>query len=300
MTNQRNNSLAAPGSSLVRTALRLRKPLAWLAAVCLIGAIVAAFLFPPVYRAEAVVLPVSPEGDEGLLAGLASQFGALGSIAGIDLTGDSLAQEAIATLRSRSFTEDFIVERGLLQRIYEDDWDEDEEAWTVDADDVPTLWEAGTDFDEDIRSVIENRRNGLVTVRIEWTDPEEAADWANDLIRRVNARMRQQAVQDAEKSLDYLRRELDKTSVIEIREAIFRLIENQTRKIMIANVREDYAFKFIDPAKPPDEDDFVWPQRFLIVVGGALLAVLLGLAMVLLVDAGATLSQPDERGGRDP
>jgi hypothetical protein len=187
------------------------------------------------------------------------------------------------------FTEEFIVERNLLPRLYEDDWDAGAGEWTVDEDDVPTLWEAGTDFDEDVRTIVENRRNGLVTVRIEWTDPDEAADWANDLVHRVNGRMRKQAVDDAQKSLDYLHRELDRTSTIEIREAIFRLIENQTRKIMIANVREDYAFKSIDPAKPPDEDDFIWPQRLLIVVGGGLLAALLGLAWVLFVDAGAGL-----------
>jgi len=282
-------------ASLLEIAVRLRMYLVALGVVCVVGALVVAVVLPPVYRAEVIVLPVSPEAAGSLVSGLASQLGVLGSLAGLDAAGNSMKEEALATLQSRAFTEEFIVERNLLPRLYYKDWNAQKLAWNLDDKEIPSLWEAKRLFDEEVRSVTENRRSGLVTVAIEWIDPQEAADWANDLVRRANSRMRHEAVQEAQKSLVYLNRELEQTSVLEVREAVFRLIESQTHRIMIANVREDYAFKVIDPAKAPDVDGYIRPRRALIVAGGALLAVFLGLAIVLVVTTFTDLSNQASR-----
>lgn len=263
----------------------VRELQAWLIAiviVCTAVAIAVAFLMRPVYRAEAVLLPVTQEGDLNMLASMATQLGALGSLAGIDVGGDGLKESAIATMRSRSFSAAFIEDKQLVTLIFEDVWDAEAGKWTVDPDDVPTLWEAQKVFDEDIRSITENRRTGLVTVAVEWRDPQEAATWVNELVTRANKRIRDQVIQESEKSLAYLNKELEKTQAVELRQAIFKLAENQTRKIMIANVRDDYAFQVIDPAAPPDEDDYVRPQRVVLILAGLLAGLALALAVVLV------------------
>jgi len=283
-----NSKVTAAGETLrkrgelLALALELR---AWLIAIvvaCTGAATAVAFLMRPVYRAETVILPVTQEGDMGLLASMASQLGALGSIAGIELGGDSLKESAIATIRSRTFTTEFIAEKGLLVRIFEDDWEPDSGRWDLSADDVPTLWEAQKVFDEDIRDVGENRRTGLVTLAIEWRDPQEAADWANELVARVNQRIREDVIKESERSLAFLNKELETTQTVELREAIFKLAENQTRRIMIANTREDYAFKVIDRATPPDEDDYVRPQRVVLIFAGLLAGLALALTLLLV------------------
>jgi LPS O-antigen subunit length determinant protein (WzzB/FepE family) len=53
-------------------------------------------------------------------------------------------------------------------------------------------------------------------------------------------------------------------------------------KAMLASVRQDYAFRTLDPALPPDVDAYVKPMRALIVALGLLLGGVLGTGFVLL------------------
>jgi LPS O-antigen subunit length determinant protein (WzzB/FepE family) len=64
-------------------------------------------------------------------------------------------------------------------------------------------------------------------------------------------------------------------------QAIFyQLIEEQTKTLMLAEVKEEFAFKTIDPAVVPEEK--AGPKRALQCILAALLGVMLGVAMVLV------------------
>jgi uncharacterized protein involved in exopolysaccharide biosynthesis len=129
-----------------------------------------------------------------------------------------------------------------------------------------------------VRRVTEDRRTGIVTLTILWSDPEVAAQWATYLVERANEDLRQRAILEAEESIAYLNKELVKTSVVEIRQAIYKLLEIKINSIMLANVQKEYAFRVIDPAAAPDEKDIAWPLRPLFSVAGLVLGGLIGLA----------------------
>nr|WP_258539259.1 Wzz/FepE/Etk N-terminal domain-containing protein [Dissulfurirhabdus thermomarina] len=263
---------------------RRRRLLAGVTLLAAAAALLAALLLPPVYRAEVLLAPVTDQDQDARLSSLASRFGGLAAMAGVDIGGtESSKAEAVATLTSRSFTEAFIKEEKLLPVLFADEWDTEKRRWkAADPEDRPTLWDAWRRFDEDVRFVEEDRKTGLVTLAVEWTDPELAARWANELVRRVNARLRERAVAEARRSIDYLERELRKTDVVELQQAIYRLIEGQIKTIMLANVREEYAFRVIDPAAPPREKER--PRRALIVVGGTLGGGLLALFLAFFLE----------------
>ena len=61
--------------------------------------------------------------DINILASMASQFGALGNLAGLDMGGGMEKERAMAMLRSRALSEKFIKENQLLPRIFADHWD---------------------------------------------------------------------------------------------------------------------------------------------------------------------------------
>jgi uncharacterized protein involved in exopolysaccharide biosynthesis len=63
------------------------------------------------------------------------------------------------------------------------------------------------------------------------------------------------------------------------------MIENQVRTAMMANTREDFAFKVVDPAVTPDLRAKVRPRRALIALGGVLLGTFAGVAVVALQDS---------------
>ncbi len=257
----------------------------WLIIACAIiglGAGAAlALITTPIYKVDVVFVAVEEESDGSPLTALASQLGSFATVAGLEgAAGGRTKDEAVATLQSRAFTELFIQEEGLMPVLFHEDWDESAGDWKVaDIADIPSAWDAYELFDTEVRAISEDLITGLLTLTIEWSDRELAADWANGLITRLNQHMRERAIRDARKSLDYLNNELAKTSVVELEQAIYRLIETQINKIMLANVRDEYVFKVIDPAVVPDADEFIWPNRPLLLVGGLLFGIFVSLAI---------------------
>lgn len=227
---------------------------------------------------------VSNLDDESLgLGSFAGQIGGLASIAGLDLSPAGGNREAaIAILRSRAFTESFIENNDLIPILFDERWDSSIAAWIIEeGEDPPSIRDAYRFFNNNVRFVEEDLRTGLVHLVIEWTDRELAAKWANDLVRSVNEAIREDAVSLARSNLEYLDQELANTTVLELRNAIFRLMEVQIQHAMMANVRESFAFRIIDPAVVPDPEEYVRPNRILIIGIAVLFSPIIGILVAL-------------------
>lgn len=243
-------------------------------------ALIVAFLLTPIYRAEVLLAPATSENSAGL-GMLAGQFGNLAALAGISVDNGDKTQEAIATLKSRMLTEAFIKENNLMPILFEDDWDADKKAWKEKKpEDAPTFWQAYEIFNKSIRTISADKKTGLVTLAIEWKDPVLAAAWANDLVNRVNRQRQKEAIQEAETSIGYLQKQLAKTSSIEVEQAIYRLVEAQTKNIMVAQAREEFAFKVIDPAVVPEKK--IRPRRALITAAGLFFGFFAAVALAFI------------------
>lgn len=254
----------------------------------LIGSVALALLLPPVYRAETLLVPNKDQSTA--LTGMMGQLGGLADLAGISIPGDNNRATYIATLRSRELTEQFIREANLLPILFPNQWDAAHDAWKdTDPEDQPTTWEAVRLFDRKIRFVDEDRRTGLVTLAIEWRDPKQAADWTNELVRRCNAALRSRALADGRKTLDFVSKELERTSQLEVRQLLFRLIEAETKKIALAVTRDDYAFQVVDHATAPSRRER--PNRLLIVAVGVTLGLVTSLGILFIRSSGATATR---------
>jgi uncharacterized protein involved in exopolysaccharide biosynthesis len=254
-----------------------------LVAIITLGASAYAFLATPIYRASAVLSPTSGEHGSGVFAAMLGQLEPLAALAGSSAAPrDSGTEEALAVLSSRDFLQRFINENNLLPKLFPRKWDADRQRWRVSAERQPTLAEGTKDFTKKILAVSRDRKSGLVSVTIDWRDRMEAANWANELVARVNEEMRARAIAAATACRTYLEKELQSTQQVETREAINRLIEAQIKQRMIAAVTPEYAFRVVGRALPPDPDDFAHPRRFLVIVGG-LVAGLIAAMLVALV-----------------
>jgi uncharacterized protein involved in exopolysaccharide biosynthesis len=266
----------------LRVLVEQKKLIGIITAVSTLLALLAAFLITPIYRAEVLLAPVTQEKTSSLSA-LAGQFGDLAALAGVNLGDDNKSKtaESIAALKSRALSVAFINQESLKSVLFPRKWDAEKKKWK-DPDDVPTDWEAFEVFDRNIRTVQVDRRTGLVTFAIEWKDPTLATKWANGLVRAVNSSLRNRAISDAEKNIGFLEKQLASTSSVEIQQAIYRLIETQAKKKMIANTQEEYAFSVIDPAVIPEKR--ARPKRKLIVVMGITIGLLFGVTLVFARD----------------
>lgn len=260
-----------------------------------LGGFIAAMLMAPVYRAEVLLAPVNADsGGAGISLG--GQLGGLASLAGINIGGGSRSRdEAVALLKSRVLIAEFVDANSLLPVLFSDQWDSDTKRWIdEDPDGAPTRWDAINLFTNDILSVSENPRNGLVTLAVEWGDPVVAAAWAKGLVDKVNMERRARAIRDAESSLRFLNEYLQKTNVVSVQQAVNSLIEAQTKQMMLASVQEDYAFRTIDPVFPPDRDDPVSPNKLWLTVIGALFGGLVGIIWAVLRDPSTTSRRQPE------
>ncbi len=236
-----------------------------------------ALLTTPVFRVEVLLAPAAKEGFGNPLI---SQFGDLASLAGVSLDGAGAMSKAIATLKSRSLTDAFIREEGLMQVLFSTKWDAKNKKWKTNDKEIPTTWDAFELFDKEIRSVIEDKKTGLLTLTIEWKDPVLAAQWANQLVIRANAQLQRDAINEGKKSITFLKSELAQTSALEVQQAMYRLIEAETKNIAVAHAREEYAFKVIDPAVASKKP--IKPKRALLIGAGLVLGLMAGVVAAFL------------------
>lgn len=245
-----------------------------------IGSVTYALLAKEVFRAEVLLVPAT-EQSAPMLGG---QLGGIAALAGVSV-GDGKDVEALAVLQSRKFARDFIEQLDLLPVFFEKDWDADTNRWLQeDSADAPDVRDGVKFFHEEILSVSEARSTGLVTLAVEWTDPDIAAAWAGILVQRLNDRLREKALQEAETNVAYLQSEMASTTLVTLQESIGRLLESELPKLMLAKGNEEFAFKIVDPAVSPKHR--VRPKRALTAVIGTILGGLLGMFIVLVGHSG--------------
>ena len=227
---------------------------------------------PEIYRSEALLAPAESGQPSNPFI---SQLGAAAGLVGLSASNNSTqVKTAIALLKSREFLRSFIARHDLKPVL----------SATSGLTDVNELSDArAVEILRNAVSVTENPDSGLVLVAAEWTDPVVARDWVTWLVADVNAQIKQRDLQEATSAIEYLQEQLQATQLVEMQRAFYQLIESQTRVVMLADVRDDYVFRTIDPAFVPEQR--IRPVRSTIVQLGTFLGGMLGVLIVLLVRA---------------
>jgi uncharacterized protein involved in exopolysaccharide biosynthesis len=246
---------------------------------------VAAWLIPKSYRAQVVLSPVSDVAGAGGLGGtlgsLASQFGGLASLAGISISGDSKRAESVAVLQSEALTTKYIRDNDLLPVLYQKKWNAATKSWNENnTRKIPTLWKANLYFKKKVRSISTDAKTGLVTLSITWKDPQTAAKWANDLVEMTNDYLRSKAIEESERNIAYLNDQAAKTNVVEAKQAIYKILQNEINKVMLARGSMEYAFRILDPAVAPDNPHS--PQKLIWLLAGMFGGFCISVFVVLL------------------
>jgi LPS O-antigen subunit length determinant protein (WzzB/FepE family) len=302
MNQEQNQHLADDEIDLKELFLVLWQGKSWIIGTTLIAAIAAvaiALSLPNIYRSEALLAPVNS--DNKGLGGLASSLGGLASLAGVSLprgSGVDKTMTGIKVLKSRQFFANFIKKYDVLVPLLAaEDWDStnnrliinsgiyntDNDTWVRDAKKpykkIPTVQEAHKKFIE-IISIDQDKETGFVTIAVDFFSPYIAKQWVDWLVQEINETIRQQDVQQAERSIAYLKEQIQATQLAELHAGLFQLIQSQTETIMLANASPEYLFKILDPAVVPELK--YKPKRSVMVALSALFGVILGVLIVLI------------------
>lgn len=236
-------------------------------AVFALAAVAFALLATPMYRAQVVVTDAP---DPNVVSGSSGigQLGGLASLAGFSLPATGSSRDSTAILESRRLVEEFIKRNVPPAELVKN------------AQTDRALWLAVERFRNDVLSINEDSRKGKTNITVEWTDAATAARWANQFVELANDLIRTRALDEASRNIEYLNGQIEKTSIVEIRSVLYNLIESETRKLMLASGRAEYAFTVVDPAVPPKMRSR--PQRTLLVILGTLLGIVAGVAIAFV------------------
>lgn len=277
----------------------------------LIGALVVAAVFltaaaslfmTNIYQAKAVIVPVTAKdgGGGGTLSALASQFGGL---PGIALPGSASATEIVSLLKSNVLREKIVERYRLMPVLFYEQWDSGKKDWKreeginlnplgwlsnmaaavqpTDAkavsrqgeEGIPQLWDALRLLDDMVK-INHNIKEQTITLTVDYEDPEIAAKMAGYFLETLTDHMTAEAKRVALTNRAYLEAQLAKTADPLIRQKIYNLIAQQLETAMMTEVKENFAFKVIDPPRVPDKK--IKPKRALMVMLSFVVALFLG------------------------
>ncbi len=256
--------------AIIRVMWRYRYFIGCLAVIFALLAVYIALTSKEIFRAEVVVTAVHENGlsESG---GLAGQLGGLASLAGVQLGAGGDDASAQGVLASRHIIEEFVKTHNLVPVL------------TLNMGKRSTLWFAVKQFQETVITIHDDPLKGLTTIMIDWADPVTAAKWANDFVALANGLIRAHALEDAGRNVAYLNKQIAQTSEVEIQRSLSNLVESETKKLMLANGRVEYAFRVVDPAVTPEVRHS--PRRTLLVISGTALGFFLGTLIALARDA---------------
>ena len=277
-----------------------RKLIAYVTSAFAVIAVIVALMIPNQYKATAVVAP-SQSGGSSMLGAMASQFGGLASLAGIELGGSEggEAQEAMEIMQSWGFIETFIEKNNLAVEVFAAEgwnaqnnklsidsslYDTEQQQWVRNPPSgktiAPTSWELYEEFSERL-SVTSDKKTGLVSVSVEYYSPLIAKQWVDLYIATINDYMRDRKLAQVNRNIEYLEVQIDKTAIADMREVFYQVVEEQIKNKMLAEASPEYAFTTVSRAMLPEEKS--QPKRALICILATLLGGMLSVLIVLVM-----------------
>jgi LPS O-antigen subunit length determinant protein (WzzB/FepE family) len=269
-------------------------------AVFSVVSVIYALSVPNQYKASALLAPAQQQ--SGGLSGALGQLGGLASLAGVSIGGgeSSEAQVAQEIMKSWSFIEGFIADNDLAAEVYAaEGWSRESnqlkfdndvyavktKTWLVKNDNIgrlgpPTSWQLFKKFSE-MLAVSEDKKSGLISISIEYYSPQIAKQWLDLYISSINKHMQARQVVKVSNNIEYLEAQIEKTSITEMQEVFYTIIEEQIKSQMLAEASPDYAFVAVSPSMVPEEKS--QPKRALICILGTLLGGILSVLTVLVL-----------------
>lgn len=253
---------------------------------------------PNKYRSIVVLAPSESSASSGL-SSLASQFGGVASLAGVNLGGGGADKtiEALEVLKSKEFLNYFIKKYNLKvtiigvkgwdiyndRPVYHEDYNPVTKKWSRDVKfpktDEPSLYEVSEFFLKNNLNIMTVAETGYTNLEVLHFSPKIAAEITNNLILEINKKIRVRDIDSANKAIAFLEKTLSQTKVEALKQQIYQMIEHQINTKMMAEVKADYVFKVIDA--PYEAEERHSPNRVVLILLGIFLGCFLGVVISL-------------------
>jgi uncharacterized protein involved in exopolysaccharide biosynthesis len=268
-----------------------------------VAVLIASLFMTNIYTAKAVIKPVSPEKGSARLSSLAAQFGGLASMAGIAMPGAASSTELVSLLKSNVLKKQVIEKYNLLPVLFPQKWDAEKKVWKKQESGgfslnpmvllsnlvpknesapkkdpaIPDTWDGIRALDK-IVNVNYNLKEDIITITVNFRDPEMAAAIGNHYLIALNEHISSEAKRMAVVNKEYLEKQLKETNDSLVQQKIYTLIAEKIETMMMAEVKEGFAFKTLDPPMAPDQKSK--PKRAQMVVVAFIASLFLSIFIV--------------------
>lgn len=260
-----------------------------------------ALSIPNQYRATAILIPAT-NSMGGTGSGLSGGLSGLASIAGIRIGGGDGTDKvsvAIALIRTWGFLDRFVTENNLESEILgvrawdpltntllREDIVPDNEPHVEEENTTPAQvrqkraksWQIFKAIEERI-SIARDPSTGFVTLSVEHYSPYVAKQWVDLLVSSLNKFIQERDKEEAQKSISYLTQQIENSELAEMRAVFYQLIEEQTKSLMLTEVRGEYVLATLSEARVPEQRSA--PNRTLLVFIGLLFGLVITLLALL-------------------
>lgn len=255
--------------------------------VCAVLSLVYAIHTPNQYRSTVTLAPVGTNSSSEL-GSIANKLGGLASFTGLSLgqNTENKVSEALEILQSWGFLENFIKKHNIAPEVFAaKNWDRstntlvyDKKAYNPEnekwLESAPSSWMLYQKF-RDHMSISKSKETGFIFIHIEHVSPLLAKDWVDALTTDINEHLKERDSKEAIENIEFLKNQIRNTSINEMQTVFHKLIEEQTKTLMLTEGNKEYVLRTINKAKVPEIKST--PNRGLIVIQGAIIGLLLGM-----------------------
>ncbi len=186
-----------------------RKLIAIVVLTTTLTALLVSFLMKPIYRTEAVLMPVSSE-KVSPYAQLASEF------LGITISQENTSAKVMTVLKSRTLRERVVERLGLYNDLLDKDYRGNKVAGTAK-------------ILEDLIEVKNDKKTGAILLAVDYYEPEKSKRIAEEMISQLQEILEEKALTISKANRVFLEKQLVKTER-ELRKYMTSLAELQKRE----------------------------------------------------------------------
>ena len=264
-----------------------------------ITGVIVSLLLPNIYESKAIL---SPADSGNSISKSLQNYSGLAGLAGVSIPSgadESNSAKAIQKLNTLSFFENNILPNIFLPDLMAlESWERttntlnyDESAYNIKTNtwvrdysypykQIPSAQESFKEFKEKHFGLSEDKKTGFITITIKHKSPFLAKEWAELMISEVNYFYRQKDKSESEKAVRYLNEQIAMTNLSEVKVAVSKLLQEETKKLALIEAKQFYVFEYIDP--PAVMERKSEPQRALILLLSILLGGMLSVIYVLV------------------
>ena len=101
--------------------------------------------------------------------------------------------------------------------------------------------------------IFQTKENNFVRISVDTNDAQMSFEWASLILENINRFTKNKAKDEALKSISFLEKELEQSVNVNVTNQISFLLKEEIRKLMLANVYDDFAFSVIDSPRLPQK-----------------------------------------------